>query len=202
MLPEIWAQNLRIVFVGAFVPAISDDLGFYYLTPNNRFWFLLEYAGLAPVSVVSASERSTLLNAHKDRVLDEMYKKLFFERKEDILLKHHLGLTDLNRRRVFSKEDDPAAVPTADDLQKFIKKVEKYKPRIVAFVIKPEIFERCFKTISPAASRDTGKQNIRIGSSEVWLLGSTSGRVKDADPMEQLFEDLSGRLIALEKEGG
>jgi len=199
MLPEIWAQNLRVVFVGTTVPAGSDDLGFYYLTPNNRFWFLLEYAGLTPGSVVSAAERTTLLNAHKDRVLDEMYKKLFFERKEDVLLKHRIGLTDLNRRRVFSKEDDPAAMPTGDDIQKFIKKAEKYAPKIIALVTKPEIFERCFKDVSSSAARVAGKQNFRIGSSEVWLLGSTSGRIKDTDPMEQLFEDLAARITELEK---
>lgn len=193
MLPEIWANNLHIVFVGCSVPPVCEDLGFYYLTPNNRFWFLLEYAGLTPVSVVTPAERTSLLNAHKDRVLDDLYRKLFFEKKENILLKHHIGLTDLNRRKVIAREDDPAGQPTADDVGKFIRKVEKYSPRIVAAVMKPPLFERAFSAIFPGASQTPGKQDFRIGNSEVWLLGSPAGRVKDPDPMEQLFEDLAAR---------
>ncbi|MBI4548316.1 MAG: hypothetical protein HY707_10070, partial [Ignavibacteriae bacterium] len=96
MLPEILAQNLSVVFVGTTIAETSDELGFYYLGPNNRFWFLLQYAGITPTSVVSTSERKILIDAKKDRVLDEMYKKLFFEKKEAQLLKHRIGLTDLN----------------------------------------------------------------------------------------------------------
>ncbi len=44
MLKEILIQNLRVVFVGTTVAEISDELGFYYLTPKNRFWEMLEYA--------------------------------------------------------------------------------------------------------------------------------------------------------------
>ncbi|MBI4548474.1 MAG: mismatch-specific DNA-glycosylase [Ignavibacteriae bacterium] len=201
MLSEILAQNLSVVFVGTTVSETSDELGFYYLGPNNRFWFLLEYAGITPMSVVSLSERKVLVDAKKDRVLNEMYKKLFFEKKEAQLLKHRIGLTDLNRRRVVSNDDDPAAEPIMDDIQKFVRKVEKYRPKIIAFVTKMEIFENCFKPLYPSVNRQRGKQDFLIGNSEVWLLGSTGGRVKDTDALEQVFEDLAERLSHLEKEG-
>lgn len=201
MLPEILVQNLSVVFVGTTISETSDELGFYYLGPNNRFWPLLEYAGITPTSVVSPSERKILVNAKKDGVLNEMYKKLFFEKKEAELLKHRIGLTDLNRRRVFSNDDDPAGEPTIDDIQKFVRKVEKYRPKIIAFVTKMEIFENCFKRLYPSVNRQRGKQDFLISNSEVWLLGSTSGRVKDTDALEQVFEDLAERLKGLKTEG-
>ena len=201
MLPEIWAQNLTVVFVGTTVTELSDQLGFYHLGANDRFWYLLEYAGIMPTSLVSPSERKVLVNAQKDGVLNDTYKQLFFEKKERELLKRHIGLTDLNRRRVASKEDDPAAEPIRDDVQKFEKNVKEYEPKILAFVTKIEAFEKCLKSLYPSANRQRGKQDFLIGPSEVWLLGSTSGRTKDTDALEQVFEDLAERLKGLTNEG-
>ena len=201
MLKEILIQKLRVVFVGTTVAEISDELGFYYLTPKNRFWEMLEYANITPTIVISQSDRKALVGAKRTGILDDLYKQFFFEKKESTLLKLRIGLTDLNRRLVVSKDDDPSAEPTPDDIQKFVKKVEKYKPKIVAFVTAAEIFEKCFKKLYPLATRQRGKQDFMIGNSEVWLLGSTSGRVKETDAMEQVFSDLADRLGSLEKEG-
>ena len=201
MLNEILIQNLRVLFVGTSVAEISDELGFYYLTPKNRFWEMLEYAKITPTIVISERDRKALVGAKQTGILDDLYKQFFFEKKESTLLKLRIGLTDLNRRLVVSKEDAPAAEPTPDDIQKFVKKIEKYKPKIVAFVTGAELFEKCFKRLYPQATRQQGKQDFMIGSSEVWLLGSTSGRVKDTGAMEQLFDDLAERLNGLDKEG-
>ncbi len=194
MLPEILARNLRVLFVGTTVAETSNELGFYYLGPNNRFWGLLEYAGITPVSVVTPQERKILLDTLKTHALTEVYKKLFFEKKEGVLAKHRIGLTDLNRRRVFSNDDEPDARPTPEDVRRFILKVEKFQPRVVAFVANLEVFENCFKPLYPSATRLRGKQDFTIGASEVWLLGSTSGRVKDSEALEQVFEDLEARI--------
>lgn len=168
----------------------------FICTPDWKNFTFAHFEGEDP------SERKILVDAQKDRVLDEMYKKLFFEKKEAALLKHRIGLTDLNRRRVVSNDEDPAAKPTIDDIQKFVRKVEKYRPKVIAFVTKMEIFENCFRPLYPSVNRQRGKQDFLIGDSEVWLLGSTSGRVKDTGALEQVFEDLANRLSALEKEGG
>jgi G:T/U-mismatch repair DNA glycosylase len=197
MLPEILTQNLKVVFVGTTVSETSDELGFYYLGPNDHLWSLLEYAGITPAEVVPAPERKVLLNAKKDGVLNEIYKKFFFEKKEAGLLRHRIGLTNLNRRRVIRNDDDPAAEPTIDDIQKFVRKVQKYRPKIVAFVAKAEIIESCLKGLYPSVNRQWGKQDFLIGDSEVWLLGNASGRVKDTDALEQVFEDLAMRLSGL-----
>ncbi len=197
MLSEILTHDLNVVFVGTTIGETSDDLGFYYLGQNNKFWFLLEYAGLTPTAVITPSERKVLVNAKKDGVLDDMYRQLYFEKKENQLLKQGIGLTDLNRRVVVSSDDDPSAAPTPEDVKKFVRKVEKFKPKIVAFVTGMDIFEKSMSPLFPPANRQRGKQEFLIGESEVWLLGSTSGRVKDTDALEQVFEDLAGRLHTL-----
>jgi len=196
MLPEILTRNLRVLFVGTTVSRTSNDLGFYYLGPNNRFWGLLEYAGITPEPVVTPQERKILVDTFKTYALNDMYKKLFFEKKEAALAKHRIGLTDLNRRRVVSNDDEPGAKPTADDVGKFIRKVEKFSPEVVAFTAGMEIFEGCFKPLYPSASRNRGKQDFMIGGSEVWLMGSPSGRVRDTEALEQVFEDLAERIRA------
>jgi len=197
MLPEILTRNLRVLFVGTTVSETSNDLGFYYLGPNNRFWGLLEYAGITPDSVITPQERKILVDTLKTHALNDMYKKLFFEKKEAVLAKYRIGLTDLNRRRIVSKDSDPAAKPTPDDIKKFIQKVERYQPQVVAFVAGMEVFESCFKPLFPVAGRQRGKQDFMIGGSEVWLMGSPSGRVKDTDALEEVFEDLADRIKAV-----
>jgi G:T/U-mismatch repair DNA glycosylase len=193
-------QNLHVLFVGPSVSKISDELGFYYLGTKNQFWTLLEYAGITQDVVVTPAERKLLLDAQKDGVLSDMYKKLFFERKETALLKYRIGLTDLNRRKVAGNDDDPSAEPTSEDIRKFVRTVEKYKPKTIAFITKPELFEKYLKSINPSASQQRGKQDFLIGDSEVWLIGSTSGRVKDTDALEEVFEDLANRLKSFDKE--
>lgn len=197
MLPEIWEPNLSVMIVGTAIAETSDQLGFYYVGPNNRLWFLLEYAGLTPASIVSASDRKALVSAHKDGVLNDTYKLFFFEKKERELLKCRIGLTHLNRRRVVGKEDEPSAEPTSDDILKFIKKAEKYEPKILAFVTSVEVFEKCLRPVFPSVSQQRGRQDLLIGKSEVWLMGSTSGRAKDTDAEEQVFEDLGERVKEL-----
>lgn len=196
MLPEILSRNLNVLFVGTTVPKVSDELGFYHMSPNNRFWWLLEYAGLTQGSVVTPQERKLIDDTFKTHALNDVYRRLFFEKKERILAERKIGLTDLNRRKVVSGEDDPDARPTPEDVRKFTAKVEKYRPAIVAFVTAPEVFEAAFRPLHPEANRKRGKQAFSIGGSEVWLMGATGGRVKDLDALEQVFEDLAARLRA------
>jgi G:T/U-mismatch repair DNA glycosylase len=194
MLPEILNRNMRVLFVGTTVSKTSDELGFYYLGPNNKFWWFLEYAGLTPGSVVTPMERKLMVDTFKTNALNDTYRRLFFEKKERVLVERRLGLTDLNRRKVVSSDDEPDAKPTPEDIRKFVAKVEKFKPQVVAFVTGLDVFEECFRPLYPAASRKRGKQDFTIAGSEVWLLGSTSGRVKDTDAIEQAFEDLAARI--------
>ena len=197
MLSDILERNLNIVLVGTAVSETSDGLGFYHLEPRNQIWFLLEYAGITPTPIFTEAERKLLDNAKKDNVLNDMYKKLYFEKKESALLRHRIGITGLNRRRVVKNDEDPEAEPSPEDVQKFLRKIEKFKPRLVTFLTRPEIFEKCFKPLYPSANRTRGKQGFLIGESEAWLAGSTSVR-KDSDALEQVFEEIASRVAAMQ----
>ncbi len=190
MLPEIVKKDLDLLIVGTAIPKISQDLGFYYLAQNDRLWYLLEYAELTSPAVLTPTEIKVLMEAKKAFVLDEMYLKLLFEKKESILAKQRIGITHLNRRKIVPNEDDPEAVPTPADVQRFVKKVEKYRPRFVAFVTTVDIFEKCFRSLYKSLSRDKGKQDFRIGESEVWFMGNTNSRLKNIEAMENLFDKL------------
>src|SRR5260370_12700103 len=93
MLPEILARNLRVVFAGTIISELSDELGFYHVDANDRFWGLLEYAGFTPATVVPPSERKILMDVKQSGALNEIYKKLFFENNESALLKQSSVLT-------------------------------------------------------------------------------------------------------------
>jgi G:T/U-mismatch repair DNA glycosylase len=194
MLPEILNRNMRVLFVGTAVSKVSDELGFYHLGPNSKFWWLLEYAGLTKGSLVTPQERKLMLDTFKTNALNDTYRRLFFEKKERVLVEGALGLTDLNRRKAAGSDDEAGAKPTPEDVRKFVAKVAKFRPAVVAFVTGPDVFEECFKPLYPAATRMRGKQGFTIEGAEVWLLGSTSARVKDSDAVEQVFEDLAARI--------
>ena len=109
-----------------------------------------------------------------------------------------IGLTDLNRRLVVSNDEDPKARPTQGDIQQFVKKVEKLKPKALGFVTSLDIFEDSFKPLYPEATKTRGEQAFKIHESHVWLLGSTSGRVKDADAREDVFDQFASFVSDLE----
>lgn len=197
MLPEILASHLRILFVGPFVPQVCDDLGFYHVAPRDKFWEMLQYAGITPAMIISEPDRRALVSAKEAYLLDERYRQFFFEKKESQVLTSRVGLTDLNRRKVVMKEDEPGADPTTEDVKAFIRSVEKYAPAIVAPVMNADQFERAFKPFYPALEPRRGRQPFAIGKSEVWFIGSTSARGKEVGAMEQVFEDLSDRLKEL-----
>ena len=198
MLEEIWVSNLKVVFVGTCIAEESDSLGFYYLGRNNAFWDLLEYAGFTPPKFFPKAERQTLRDARATGQLSEQLRQLFFEKKESRLLALGIGLTDLNRRLVVSNDEDPKAGPTQGDIQQFMKKVEKLKPKALGFVTSLDIFEDCFKPLYPQATKTRGEQAFKIHGSHVWLLGSTSGRVKDADAREDIFDQFAAFVSELE----
>ncbi len=191
MLKEILVPNLNIIFIGPAVTVLSDDLGFYRLGTKDRFWEMLAFSGLTQGEVISKKDRKALDDAKRTGVLNDLYKQFFFEKKESTLLKARIGMTDLNRRLVVQTEDDPAAAPTQADVQTLVKKIEKYKPKVAAFAVDPALFAKCFKPSFPSATGDKGKQSFLIGATEVWLLGGSNVRPKDADALEHLFDEMA-----------
>ncbi len=178
MLPEIWEPELIVVFVGTAVAEVSDTLGFYHLHPRNRFWELLEIGGITPTRIITPQERKALTDGHANGSLSDPVRSIFTQKKTSQLLRLGIGLTDLNRRVLASSDKDKSARPTQEDIQQFIVKNEKLNPKVVAFLASPEIFDELFKSRYPGACGTLGLQPFKIGNSEVWLLGSTSGLVR------------------------
>ncbi len=201
MLPEILVPNLKAVFVGACATEESDKWGFYHLGRNTVFWDLLELAGITPAKFFPEAERRSLREGSTTGQLSEHVKKMFIEKKTAGLLRLGIGLTDLNRREVVSNEKDPRAKPTESDIHEFEGKVEQLKPSALGFVIHPDVFEECFKPLYPAATAILGHQVFRIHASDVWLLGSTSRRVKDANGREDLFDQFAAFLSTVNRAG-
>jgi len=178
MLPEIWTPNLTVVFVGTVAAELSDTLGFYYLHPRNRFWELLVVGGITPKQIIPSQERRALADGHKNGSLSDPVRSMFIQKKTEQLLQLGIGLTDLNRRVAVSDDKDKSAKPTDDDMRTFISKVEGRNPKILAFVTSIDVFAAAFKSRYPDVTTTLGLQPFKIGNSEVWLLGSTSGLVR------------------------
>ena len=195
MISDILESKLNLFIVGTALTAESDSLGFYNLDTRDRIWYLLEYGGLTPTPIFTPAERKVLVNAKHGNVLNDMYKQLYFEKKQSALLKKRIGMTVLNRRRIAKDEEDPDAIPTEKDIKQFITKVTKFKPLVLAFITPVEIFENCFKPLYPLANRTRGKQEFTIGDSEVWLVGNTLGKTKDLEELEDLFDQICKRIV-------
>jgi TDG/mug DNA glycosylase family protein len=202
MLPEIWEPNLTVVFAGAAVSQPSDTLGFYHLHPRDRFWELLEIGGITPKRIITPQERKALADGHADGSLDDAVRSLFIQKKTSQLLRLGIGLTDLNRRVVASSEKDKSARPAQEDIDQFMVKGENLNPKILALVMSPELFVELFKGRYSGACGTLGLQPFRIGNSEVWLLGSTSGlaRGEALGRQEDAFFALGERISALKEE--
>jgi G:T/U-mismatch repair DNA glycosylase len=202
MVPEIWEQGLMVVFVGTAVTEPSDTLGFYHLHPRDRFWELLEVSGITPTRIISKQERKAMADGHANGSVSEPVKSMFIQKRTSQALRLGIGLTDLNRRVVAPNDKDKAARPTQEDIQEFIVKDKKLNPKILAFVTSPEVFVEVFKNRYPGACSTLGLQPFRIGNSEVWLLGSTSGLVRGEalGRQEDAFFALGERISVLKEE--
>ena len=194
MIPDILEAKLNLVIVGSAVTEESDGLGFYNLASNDRIWYLLEYGGLTPTPIFTPAERKVLVNAKHGNVLNDMYRQLYFEKKQSALLKRRIGMVVLNRRRLAKDDDDANAIPIEKDIKQFVARMTKLKPLVLAFITPVELFEKCFSPLYPSANRARGKQEFMIGESEVWLIGNTLGKTKDLEELEDLFDKLGQRV--------
>ena len=49
-------------------------------------------------------------------------------------------------------------------------------------------------TRQSTATRERGRQEFKIGVSEVWLAGNTLGKTKDLELLEELFDQMGKRV--------
>ncbi len=201
MLQEILQPGLSVVFVDTVVTELWDTLGFYHLHKRDRFWELLMIGGISPATLVTASEAKALDDGHRSGNLTDPVRMLFIEKKTGQLQRLGIGLAQLNRRVTPESEKDPEAKPTPDDVADFSRRVESNRPRILAFVTPPEIFQSAFGAGPSRVSVTLGPQPAPLCGTEAWYLGPVSfkPRGEAAAKQEDLFFALGERLEELKK---
>ena len=148
VLPDLLAPGLTTVLCGSAAGAVSARVGAPYAGPGNEFWPTRAATGLTPRRLAPGEFR--------------------------LLLGFGIGLTDLNKTESGADSD---LSPAADDPAALLRKVEAYRPRILAFpatrparVFKAAVFGR-------AGVPPYGVQEERLGggATEIFVLPSPSG---------------------------
>ncbi len=140
MLPDLLKRNLRVVICGTAVANYSAKVGSYYAGAGNKFWRVLFEVGLTPV----------MLNS-KD------YQKL---------LKYGIGLTDLAK----NKAGPDSKIPShAFDIERFKKKIQDCRPKVVCFNGK-----KAAKIYLRKKYVEFGLQKEQIESTHLFVAPSTS----------------------------
>jgi TDG/mug DNA glycosylase family protein len=104
ILPDVLAANLRVVFCGVAPGRVSAARRAYYAGPGNKFWPMLHRTGLTP--------------------------RLFAPREYPDVLALGIGLTDVCKT-AFGADHELAR--DVFDAAGFIAKMERYRPRAIAF---------------------------------------------------------------------
>jgi G:T/U-mismatch repair DNA glycosylase len=197
---EIWEPDMMAVFVSPAILELSERLP--HLHPRDRFWELLEMAGITPKRVITPQERKALADGHAEGSLSDPVRLMFIEKKTSQLLHLGIGISELNRRAAVASDKDPSAIPDASDIGQFLAKVEELRPKILAFVTAPEMFVHAFRGPYPGLTGTPGLQQFPMSGSEVWLLGSTTAQLRGTllTAQEDLFFALGERISALRGE--
>ena len=142
-LPDQLREGLRLVFVGTAASTRSAELGHYYAHPGNRFWRAIHDAGITP--------------------------RRYQPREFASLIELGIGFTDLSKTG--AGMDHQIAAETID-VSGFRAKMERYRPRTIAFTSK--------KTASlfygrPSRGIALGRQPSDGSWPETFVLPSPSG---------------------------
>jgi len=104
MLPDMLAENLRVIFCGTAASRASAARGHYYAGPGNSFWKTLHRVGLTPVELRSEQDA---------RVLD-----------------YGIGLTDIAKGVSGMDREIPSSAYAPARLRAI---AVRYAPRVLAF---------------------------------------------------------------------
>ena len=142
-LPDLLAPGLKAVFCGLNPGARAATSGHHFAGQGNRFWTVMHRAGFTPV----------LVDARDDRAC----------------LAHGFGLTTVVARPTASA----AALSAAEYVSGGVllaRKLERYRPRAVAFLGKA-----AHAAISGRKDAPWGRQAESFGGSVTWVLPNPSG---------------------------
>jgi double-stranded uracil-DNA glycosylase len=143
ILPDVLQPALKLVFCGTAAGKRSAAERAYYAHPGNLFWRALFEAGLTPRQLTPAE----------------------FPR----LPQFGIGLTDLAKRHSGNDNELPR---DAFDVPALIGKLERHRPRLLAFTSK----NAARAALGRAASY--GLQDETIGNTQLFVLPSPSGQAR------------------------
>lgn len=142
LVPDVLGPGLTLLLVGTAPSRISAARRAYYANPTNKFWRVLHEVGLTP----------RRLTPHEYPALPE----------------YGIGLTDVAKRH---SGVDAALPQEAWRPVELLDKIDRYRPRLVAFTSKRGASE----TLGvPTGKLPYGPQTHTLHGAEVWVLPSTS----------------------------
>ena len=150
-----------MVFCGTAAGAVAARVGAPYAGPGNRFWWVLHETGLTPRE----------LRADEFRELPQ----------------YGIGLTDVAKH---TSGGDSSLARSDFDPGAVVAKIERYAPRVLAFVGKRAAQEVLGRAVA------YGPQDVRVGVSDAWVVPSTSGAARgswDAQPWHDLAQGYENR---------
>jgi TDG/mug DNA glycosylase family protein len=162
-LPDQLRENLRLVFVGTAASTRSAELGHYYAHPGNRFWRALHEAGITPRRY-QPSEFAALLDLG-------------------------IGFTDLSKSGAGM---DHQIAATSIDVPGFRLKMQRYRPKTIAFTSKKAASLFYGK---PSSAIALGRQPADGQFPEVFVLSSPSGAASSSwtlQPWRELAAWIAG----------
>lgn len=144
ILPDVLAPGLRVVFCGVAPGRVSAARRAYYAGPGNKFWPMLYKTGLTP--------------------------RLFAPHEYAKVLELGIGLTDVSKTGFGA---DHELAPEAFDPEGFLRKIDLYRPRAVAFDGK-----FAAKKAFAVKTIPYGRQAEPLFGATVFVLPSPSGRAR------------------------
>ena len=139
VLPDLLDTGVVTVFCGSAAGAASARLGFPYAGPGNKFWPMLHETGLTP--------------------------RLFAPEDYLGLLDLRIGLTDVNKTQSGADTD---LTPDGDDVAAVMFKLERYKPKMLAFTAKRPA-QVLMKSVFGRGKINYGLQSEQIGSMAIFV---------------------------------
>jgi double-stranded uracil-DNA glycosylase len=142
-LEDIIAEDLMVLFCGINPGLKSAIDGHHFAGRSNRFWRTLHLSGFTPHEISAKDDRT--------------------------ILHYGYGLTTVVERPT-SRADQLSKQEFTDSAGTFIHKIEKYKPKYIAFLGKP-----AYQVLSGLKEVSWGVQKKKIGEAIVWVLPNPSG---------------------------
>ena len=148
ILPDVIKTGLTTVFCGSAASTVSAQLGGYYAGPGNRFWQTLFETGLTPYLF-------SPVDYHKLSALG-------------------IGLTDLAKSKV-GRDSNISSIDY--DPRKLLRKIDKYRPKVIAFTGKRPA-QHFFFFARGQTIKNYGEQTAQIGKTRIFVLPSPSGAAR------------------------